>query len=69
MSPTASAVSGLTPGADAAIRLAGDRLVQPQRVAPEGLVAEGVVAEGPPSALELGHGVVTACRIDGRDGC
>ena len=34
-------------GADAAVLLAGDGLVQLKRVAPEGLAAEGVVAEGP----------------------
>ena len=51
--PTASAVFGLTPGADAAVRRARDRLVELQRVAPERLVAERVEAEGLPALLEL----------------
>ena len=50
--PTASAVVGAEPGADAAIRGARDRLVQPQAVAPERLVAERVEAERLPAFVQ-----------------
>src|SRR2546426_342371 len=52
-------------GADAAVPLAGDRLVQMERVSPERLAAEGLEAEGASPLVEHLGGVVSDDLIEG----